>query len=228
MPAAVERCRRLLDLDADPVAVDAALGTDADLAPLVAARPGLRVPGTVDGAEQAVRAVVGQQVSLAAARTTLGRLTAAYGPELDPALQGVEPGVTRVFPDPATLARLDPRDPDCLPMPATRRRAVVLLAQALADGTLRLDRGQDRQEARVQLLAIPGIGEWTAGYVTMRALGDPDVFLEGDLVVRRALGRLRGIPEPTSAEAADHARRWRPWRSYAMSHLWATMAPTKE
>ncbi|MFG1928176.1 AlkA N-terminal domain-containing protein [Cryptosporangium sp. NPDC048952] len=205
---AVHRCRRLLDLDADPVAVDMALAADPVLEPLVAARPGLRVPGAVDGAELAVRAVLGQQVSVAAARTVAGRLAEAYG---DPA----EPEGPRVFPSADVLAELTP---DELPMPASRARSLIALCTALASGELVLDSGTDPAEALAVLQEIPGIGPWTAGYIALRATGAPDVFLPGDLGVRRAAARL-GLPDAPRA-LDERASRWRPWRSYAVLHLW--------
>jgi AraC family transcriptional regulator, regulatory protein of adaptative response / DNA-3-methyladenine glycosylase II len=209
--AAVERCRRLLDLDADPGAVAEHLGADPLIGPLVRAAPGLRVPGTVDGAELAVRAVLGQQVSVPAARTGAGRLVAEHGE----ALARPRGAVTALFPAPATLAALDPAR---LAMPRARAEALVGLCRALAGGELRLDADADRVEARRRLLALPGIGPWTAGYVAMRALGDPDVFLVEDLGVRHALRHLGGPDDPRAARALAAA--WAPWRSYASQHLW--------
>lgn len=208
--AAVERVRRLLDADCDPMAVDDALAADGRLAPLVAAAPGLRVPGHVDGAEVAVRAVLGQQVSVAAARTQAARLAAAYGKPL--AVSQIEQ-ITHLFPTPDTLAGLDPAT---LPMPASRGRALVALAAALADGEVVLDRGEARAEVRRRLLALRGIGPWTADYIALRALGDPDVFLPGDLVIRQALAEL-GV---AAGAVEETAAGWRPWRSYALMHLW--------
>ena len=208
---AIARVRRLLDLDADPDAVAAVLGRDPLLGPLVAAMPGLRVPGTVDGAELAVRAVLGQQVSVAAARTASGRLTEACGERVAQS-QG---GVVALFPSAATLAELDPGR---LPMPRSRASALVGLCEALASGGLRLDPPADRGQALATLAALPGIGPWTAGYVAMRALGDPDVFLVEDLGVRHGLGRVGG---PTDQrEARELAMAWAPWRSYASQYLW--------
>jgi AraC family transcriptional regulator of adaptative response / DNA-3-methyladenine glycosylase II len=212
---AVQRCRRLLDLDADPGAVAEHLGVDALVGPLVRAAPGLRVPGTVDGAELAVRAVLGQQVSVPAARTGAGRLVAEHGQ----ALARPRGAVTALFPAPAALAALDPAR---LPMPRARAEALVALCRALADGELRLDAGADRVEARRALMALPGIGPWTAGYVAMRALGDPDVFLAEDLGVRHALRRLGGPDDPRRAAAVAAA--WAPWRSYATQQLWQAPA----
>ncbi len=207
--AAVERVRRLLDADCDPVAVSDAFVGDPVLGPLRRRHPGLRVPGHVDGHELAVRAVIGQQVSVAAARTVGGRLVATHGRRVEAGVAGL----THLFPDAETLAVVDPGD---LPMPRARGRALVALATALADGTLALDRGADRDDVRETLLALPGIGPWTADYVAMRGLGDPDVFLPTDLGTRAVLARLGQDP----AEAAAIADRWRPWRSYALLHLW--------
>ncbi|HET7735380.1 MAG TPA: AlkA N-terminal domain-containing protein [Nocardioidaceae bacterium] len=209
--SAVERCRRLIDADCDPVAVDEELGADPVLAPLVRRRPGLRVPGHVDGDELAVRAVLGQQVTVKAARTAAGILTARHGDEV---ATGVE-GVTHLFPTAVALAGVDPEE---LPMPRARGRALTQLCQALADGELALDRSADRAEVRTALLAQPGIGPWTAGYVAMRALGDPDVFLPTDVGVRHALERI-GEVDPES---------WRPWRSYALLHLWTSLSTRME
>jgi AraC family transcriptional regulator, regulatory protein of adaptative response / DNA-3-methyladenine glycosylase II len=209
--AAVARVRRLLDLDVDPTAVASVLGRDRLLGPLVAAAPGLRVPGAVDGAELAVRAVLGQQVSVAAARTAAGRLVESYGERVKPA----RGGVVALFPSAERLAALDPAS---LPMPRARAHALVGLCRALAEGDLRLDPGADRDEARLALLALPGIGPWTAGYVAMRALGDSDVFLVEDLGVRHGLTRLGGPSDQREARALAQA--WAPWRSYASQYLW--------
>lgn len=210
--AAVERVRRMLDADCDPVAVAEAFAGDPVIGPLVRRTPGLRVPGHVDGHEVAVRAVLGQQVSVAGARTVAARLTQAHGRAVAGAA-AVDPGLTHLFPDAATLAALDP---DRLPMPRARGRALVGLCAALADGSIALDRGADRDDVRRALLALPGIGPWTADYIAMRALGHPDVFLPTDVGIRDALTRLGQDP----ARAADLAERWRPWRSYAQLHLW--------
>jgi AraC family transcriptional regulator, regulatory protein of adaptative response / DNA-3-methyladenine glycosylase II len=211
--------RRLLDLDADPLVVAEHLGSDALLGPLVRAAPGLRVPGSVDGAELAVRAVLGQQISVAAARTGAGRLVAEHGEAL-PHPRGA---VTSLFPATAVLAALDAAR---LPMPRARAVALIGLCRALADGDLRLDPGADRAEARRRLLALRGVGPWTAGYVAMRALGDPDVFLAEDLGVRHALRRLGGPDDLRAARALAVA--WAPWRSYASQHLWqAPSVPPK-
>jgi len=223
LATAVERARRLLDLDADPAAVAEHLGGDPMLAAAVAAVPGRRIPGSVDGAEIALRAVLGQQVSVVAGRRLATVLTKAWGRDLpgrtDPApasAGGREEGPARLFPTPAAIAELDPA---ALGMPAARGRALVTLARALAGGGVRIDSGADRDEVQRQLLALPGIGPWTAAYIALRGLGDPDAFLPSDLGVRRALAR-RGVPSGP-ADAARMAERWRPWRGYALMYLWA-------
>lgn len=212
--AAVERVRRLLDADCDPVAVDDHLAEDPVLGPLVRSTPGLRVPGQVDGNETAVRTVIGQQVSVTGARTVGGRIVAEHGRPIETTISGL----THLFPDAATLAGVDP---ETLPMPRARGRALVALASALATGDIALDRGPDRDDVRRLLLELPGIGPWTADYVAMRALGHPDVFLPTDLAVRKVLTELRG--DPPRGPVADEA--WRPWRSYALMHLWNTLMP---
>ncbi len=210
---AISRCRRLLDLDADPVAVDGLLGTDPVLAPLVARNPGRRVPRTVDAAEFAVRAVLGQQVSTAAARTHAARLVRDCGdPVDDPA-----GGLTHLFPEPDTLAALDP---ERLALPRTRRTTLTTLAAELAAGRIVLGAGSDWGAARERLAALPGIGPWTVETVAMRALGDPDAFLPTDLGLRRA-ARASGLPG-TPAALTARAEAWRPWRAYAVQYLWAT------
>ena len=214
LPAAVERCRRLLDLDADPVAVDTFLAADPLLEPLVHKHPGLRVPGHVDGFEVLVRAVVGQQVSVAGARTVLGRIVRELG---DP-LPAPDRGIVTRFPAADVLAAASE---DALPMPASRAATVRRAAEAVATGELAVDPGVDREDLRARLVAIPGIGPWTADYVALRALGDPDVFLPTDLGVRRALEALGGPGDARSAE--QRAEAWRPWRSYALTHLWTTL-----
>ncbi|MDN4490363.1 AlkA N-terminal domain-containing protein [Demequina sp. SYSU T00068] len=220
LAAAVARVRRLLDLDADPVAVDDALGSDPLLAPLVAAAPGLRVPGAVDGFEMAVRAIVGQQVSVAGARRTLGRLVEAYGGGLSvPAgsHEGAPGGLsvpTGMFPGPEALVDVDPGSGL---LPAARWRAISSVAQAMLDGDLDLGPGADRDAARATLLGIRGIGPWTVEYLAMRALGDPDAFPATDLVLAKAAGL-------TPRELDSRAEAWRPWRAYAALHLWTAVS----
>ena len=213
LTAAVQRCRRLFDLDADPVAVREVLGADPLLAPVVQRRPGLRVARCVDPEELAVRAVLGQQISVAAARTLATRLTARFGKPLT-APNG---GLTHLFPTSSALAQATEDD---LPMPRSRARALVGIARALADGEVRLDSGVDRGRACDQLLRLPGIGPWTASYIAMRALADPDAFPVTDLGLRTAAARI-GIDDLETA-----ARRWRPWRSYAATYLWSTLEGT--
>ncbi len=208
---AMERTRRLLDADCDPVAVEAELSEDPVLVGLVTDRPGLRVPGHLDGAELAIQTVLGQQVSLASARTAGARLVEEHGEALE--LEG-DHEVTRLFPTAATMANVDPAS---LRMPRSRARALTGLAAALDGGEVRLDRSTDRAETRAALLALPGIGPWTADYVTMRGLGDPDVFLPTDVGVRNAAARL-GIDDVTG-----RSETWRPWRSYALMRLWSVV-----
>jgi AraC family transcriptional regulator of adaptative response / DNA-3-methyladenine glycosylase II len=213
LPVAISRCRRMLDLDADPVAVDDQLRTDPLLAPLVDKAPGRRVPRTVDEAEFAVRAVLGQQVSTAAARTHAARLVTAHGEPVD----DPEGGLTHLFPSAAALAALAP---ESLAMPSTRRATFTTLVRQLADGTLHLGVESDWAEARARLLALPGFGPWTVDVIAMRALGDPDAFLPTDLGIRRAAQEL-GLPS-TPAALTARAAAWRPWRAYAVQYLWAT------
>ncbi len=212
---AVARVRRLLDLDADPVAVDGALGADPALAPRVAAVPGIRVPGTVDGFETAVRAVLGQQVSLAAGVTATARLAAVLGERLPAPLTAGGPDL--LFPTPAAVAE---HGADVLTGPARRTATLLGLAAAVADGSLPLDPGRDAADLRAALLALPGVGPWTAGYVAMRVVGDPDELLATDLAVRRGAAAL-GLPSDVDGLVA-RAETWRPWRSYAAAHLWRT------
>ena len=215
--AAVERCRRLLDLDADPAAVGDLLESDPVLGTTARERPGLRVPGHVDGLEVAVRAVVGQQISVAGARTVLARVVATYGTALELGAGARPDGLGSTFPDAATLAALDP---ETLPMPRSRGRALVALCTAIAAGDIPLDRSLPRSEVRRRLLEVPGVGPWTADYILLRALGDPDVFLPTDVGVRHGLSHI-GV---NVAAAESLSRAWRPWRSYALMHLWAVAA----
>ncbi|MFJ9031370.1 AlkA N-terminal domain-containing protein [Streptomyces sp. NPDC102274] len=210
---AISSCRRMLDLDADPVAVDEQLRADPLLTPLVDKAPGRRVPRTVDAAEFAVRAVLGQQVSTAAARTHAARLVTAHGVPVD----DPEGGLTHLFPAPEALAALDP---EALALPRSRRTTLTTLVAALADGSLRLGPDSDWDRAREQLIALPGFGPWTVEVIAMRALGDPDAFLPTDLGMRRAAAGL-GLPS-TPAALTARAAAWRPWRAYAVQYLWAT------
>ncbi|MEW2357879.1 AlkA N-terminal domain-containing protein [Spirillospora sp. NPDC029432] len=210
---AISRCRRMLDLDADPVAVDDLLRTDPVLAPLVDKAPGRRVPRTADPAEFAVRAVLGQQVSTAAARTHAARLVTAHGEQItDPA-----GGLTHLFPSPQALAELDPVT---LAFPQARRTTLTTLVATLAAGEIDLGAGSDWDEARARLGALPGIGPWTVETIAMRALGDPDAFTPTDLGIRAAARDL-GLPA-TPVALTQRAAAWRPWRAYAVQYLWAT------
>ncbi len=214
LTAAVARCRRLLDLDADPVSVAEQLGQDGVLGDLVRERPGLRVPGCVDGFELAVRAVIGQQISVVGARTVAAELVERFGEPLpDPV-----GAVTHRFPSSVALAQADPAP---LPMPRTRAQALCELARRTLAGDVGLDAGAERAEAEASLLEVPGIGPWTASYIAMRALGDPDAYPIGDAGLRRALER-RGHEAGRVAEGRL-AEAWRPWRSYAVIHLWRNL-----
>lgn len=221
LTSAMERCRRLLDLDTDPDAVDEHLARDPVLAPLVVSARGVRLPGTVDPAELAVRAVLGQQVSTAAAATQTGRLVARLGAPLSAAML-TEEGPTHLFPTAETIATA--ADDELPGMPASRRRTLRALAGVLHDGDLDLRPGACWKKAREGLLALPGIGSWTAEMVALRGLGDPDAFPATDLGVRRA-ARAAGLPDDPRC-LAERAQTWRPWRSYATSLLWtSTIAP---
>jgi AraC family transcriptional regulator of adaptative response / DNA-3-methyladenine glycosylase II len=200
LPDTVARCRRMLDADADPVAVDATLAEDPHLAPMIAARPGLRVPGAADGFELLVGTILAQQVSVASAHTFARRLVEAYGKPLD----SPDGALTSRFP---TADALADASYDGIGLTRGRIKTLRAAAAAHAAGELPLDPSADREETRARLLALPGIGPWTADYVAMRALGDPDAFPGTDLVLRRKAADL--TPD-----------RWRPWRSYAAMHLW--------
>lgn len=214
LAVAVQRIRRLLDLDSDPVAVDAALGSHATFAGLVRRTPGRRAPASVDPFETAVRAVIGQQVSVAGARTVAGRIVESVG---RPVALDDHADLTRRFPRPEELA-IAPDD--AFAMPTSRRETIRRLSEAVIDGTVELHVGADPERTREGLLAVRGIGPWTADYVVMRGLGHPDRFLGTDLGVRHALDRL-GV-------GADRSSDWAPWRSYAVHHLWASLDTSGE
>ena len=205
-----ERTRRTLDLDADPVAIDETLSMDPQLASGIALTPGIRVPGTFDGFELVVRAIFGQQVSVAGARTSLGRLVAQAGTPLE----RPDGGITHVFPTPEQVAELPP---EAFGMPRARAETIRRVA-ALAAGGLDLSGHASREETLGALGEIPGIGPWTLEYVAMRALRDHDAFMIGDLGVRKGFEAL-GLPS-TPKEILGRAERWRPWRAYAVMHLW--------
>jgi AraC family transcriptional regulator, regulatory protein of adaptative response / DNA-3-methyladenine glycosylase II len=204
--------RDLLALDVPAGEADVVLARDPALAPLVAAAPGVRVPGTPDGAELAIRAVLGQQISVAAARTAAAGLAAGLGRPL-PEPAGT---LTHAFPSPAVLA--DAPD-ELLRMPRSRQRTVRILATELAAGDLDVRRGAEPVGLRAALLALPGIGPWTAEYVAMRAAGDPDAFPASDLGLLWSASAL-GLPSDPRGLAA-HAERWRPFRSFGAQRLWA-------
>ncbi|WP_432560079.1 AlkA N-terminal domain-containing protein [Granulicoccus sp. GXG6511] len=206
---AIARCRALLDLDADPEAIGAVLGADPALGRPWRDAPGRRVPRSVDAGEFALRAVLGQQISVARAANLTARLVTELGdPIVDP-----RGGLSRLFPSFERLADLNPAE---LPMPRARGRAFVGLAQHLADGSLDLSPGCDRDRARARLAELPGIGPWTVEVIALRGLGDPDAFPGSDLGVRKGLEHL-GL-DPSAAE------QWRPWRAYAVQYLWASDA----
>ena len=209
LTAAIARCRWLLDLDADPEAVDGVLGADRGLRRLVMRSPGRRVPRCVDGAELAVRAVLGQQVSTAAARTATGAIVSRLGERV----VDRRGGLTHLFPTPDALADA------AVAMPAARARTFAAVVDALASGRLALGPGTDRDDAIAFLSRLPGVGPWTSQVIAMRALGDPDAFLPSDLGVRRA-ARTLGLPDAPAALTA-RAVPWRPWRAYAVQYLWS-------
>jgi AraC family transcriptional regulator, regulatory protein of adaptative response / DNA-3-methyladenine glycosylase II len=214
LTTAIARCRRLLDLDADPEATIEVLRSDSVLGPVVAKAPGQRIPRTVDEVELAIRAVLSQQVSIKAARTHAGRLVTVYGH----ALHDAEGALTHTFPSVEQLADVDPAH---LAVPTARRHTLTALLTGLANGSVVLDAGCDWDSARRQLLAVPGIGPWTAEVIAMRGLGDPDAFPASDLGLRLAAEQL-GLPTDYRALAA-RSRPWRPWRSYVTQHLWTTL-----
>jgi AraC family transcriptional regulator of adaptative response / DNA-3-methyladenine glycosylase II len=214
LATAVARCRRLLDLDADPLAITEALGRDEVIGRLVRARPGLRVAGCVDGDELALRAVLGQHVSRGAAQRRTARLVETFGTPLEQPLGTV----THLFPAAAVLAEADPKALGGL---GPGRDTLQTLAGRLANSEIRVDPGSDPTEALTRLLAIPGIGRWTAGYVAMRGFHDPDAFPHGDAGLRRALKAL-GRPDDRRSLAVQQ-QRWRPWRAYAALQLWTSL-----
>lgn len=214
----VARVRRVFDLEAEPRAIAAHLARDPLLAALVAARPGLRVPGGWDGFELAVRAILGQQVSVAGARTLAARLVAQHGEPLADA--SADGDLTHAFPTPARLADADPSS---LGVPRSRGEALRALARAARDDARLFGTAQSLEDAVARLRALPGVGEWTAQYVALRALREPDAFPADDLGLQRALAGEDGR-RPAARELASRAEPWRPWRAYAAQHLWTSDA----
>jgi AraC family transcriptional regulator of adaptative response / DNA-3-methyladenine glycosylase II len=216
LPTIIARVRRVFDLAADPDTIGAHLSQDPVLAPLVKARPGLRVPGAWDGFELAVRAIFGQQITVPAATKLLGKLVQAHGVLLPEEMRGID-GLTHVFPSPARLAGVDLG----LGMPRARAQAVTSLATALAADPAIFSPGASLEAAIAKLRALPGIGEWTAQYIAMRELREPDAFPAADIGLMRAMAGAAGR-RPTPSELLTLAERWRPWRAYAALHLWAS------
>ena len=217
----VERVRRMLDLDADTLAIAAHLSKqDKSLAPLLKKRPGMRVPAAWDPFELAVRAILGQQVSVAAATTLAGRLTERFG---TPHPVGERHGVPRLFPSASTLANAGEDGLAKLGMPGARARGLAAFARAVAEGELDLTPNKDLESAIEAMCAIEGIGPWTAHYVALRGLGEPDAFPASDLGLRKALAP-KGAKPLSEAELLERAERWRPWRGYAAIHLWSSLA----
>jgi AraC family transcriptional regulator of adaptative response / DNA-3-methyladenine glycosylase II len=207
----VQHARRAFDLDADPATIDAALARDPKLARSVRRIPGMRVPGSFDGFELVLRAIFGQQVSVSGARTSLGKLATIYGTPIDPPIGTI----THVFPTPTQVAELPP---DAFRMPRARAEAIRRVAALVAEGTLDLSGNSPGEDTLHVLGEVRGIGPWTLAYVAMRALRDPDAFIAGDLGVRKGFEAL-GLPA-TPKELLHRAERWRPWRAYAVMHLW--------
>jgi AraC family transcriptional regulator, regulatory protein of adaptative response / DNA-3-methyladenine glycosylase II len=207
----VASARRLFDLDAEAGAIDAALSADPVLRPLIERAPGVRVPGAADGFEMVVRAIVGQQVSVAGARTTLGRIVSRIGERIGSAVGSV----THLFPTPERLAEAGVEE---LGLPAARAEAIRMLSGMVIDGELDLSGASDPETALKALVTIRGVGPWTAAYVAMRALHDTDAFPATDLGIRHGFAEM-GLADD-AASIIDHAERWRPWRAYAAMHLW--------
>jgi AraC family transcriptional regulator of adaptative response / DNA-3-methyladenine glycosylase II len=216
LPAIIARVRRVFDLAADPDMIGEHLSLDPVLAPLVSARPGLRVPGAWDGFELAVRAIFGQQITVPAATKLLGRLVEAHGALLPAAMRDVD-GLSHLFPSPAALAGVDLA---LLGMPKARAMAVNSLAQAISADPAIFSRGASLEETIAKLRSLPGIGEWTAQYIAMRELREPDAFPAADIGLMRAMAAADGR-RPSPAQLLARAERWRPWRAYAALHLWA-------
>lgn len=213
LPALQMRLRRLFDLDASPLVIDSQLSDNPRLRPMVERTPGLRVPGTVDGFELALRAIVGQQVSVKSATTVFGRFVERFGKPV----QTPFPGLDRLAPTAEDIAAVDVSELIALGLTGKRAATVLHLAQTIASGQLVLDPSADAEQTRAQLLALPGIGPWTTEYIAMRALGDPDAFPAADL----ALLKIMGTDKPKILQAEAEA--WRPWRAYAAIHVWHSL-----
>jgi AraC family transcriptional regulator of adaptative response / DNA-3-methyladenine glycosylase II len=207
LPAVLSRAKHLFDLACRPEEIAAVLGA------LAAPRPGLRLPGAVDGFEVAVRAILGQQITVKAASTLAGRFVEAYGE----AIETPHAALSRLFPQPATIAALDASDIASRGIIAARARAIVALAQAMATGSLRLDPAADVEATIAALETLPGVGPWTAQYIAMRALAWPDAFPHPDVAV------LKAMKHPSKAKALEASAQWRPWRAYAVLHLWKSL-----
>ncbi len=212
----ISRLRRVFDLTADPVAIDTHLANDPRLTSLIAARPGLRVPGAWDGFELGIRAILGQQISVGAATTLSGKLVSLYGEPLDASLK--TEGLSHVFPSTKRLASADLRS---LGMPGTRARALSALSEAVLKNPDMFSASQTPDVTRERLKALPGIGDWTSQYILMRALCEPDAFPAADIGLMRAMATTKG-QRPTPAKLLERAEIWRPWRAYAALHLWAS------
>ena len=222
LPRILARVRGVFDLSADPVGIGEVLSRDPDLAPMIAARPGLRVPGAWDGFELAVRAILGQQITVVAARKLAGDLVAAHGEPLAATWSesGAEPGLTHTFPSAARLAQADLSG---MKMPGARIRCLSAMAQSIADDPNLLSPNASLDDMVKRLRALPGIGEWTAQYIAMRQLREPDAFPAADVALMRALTDADGV-RPTAEQLLARAEAWRPWRAYAALHLWASLA----
>jgi AraC family transcriptional regulator, regulatory protein of adaptative response / DNA-3-methyladenine glycosylase II len=220
LPAIIARIRRLFDLAADPLMIGSHLAEDPILAPLVAERPGMRVPGAWDGFELAVRAILGQQITVPAATRLLGKLVSAYGARFDddrPEVAGLT-GLTHLFPRPEGLA---PFDLSTLGMPRARAAALTALAAAVADDPQIFALHRSLEDASERLRSLSGVGEWTAQYIAMRELREPDAFPAADIGLLRAMADEQGR-RPTPHQLLARSENWRPWRAYAALHLWAS------
>jgi AraC family transcriptional regulator of adaptative response / DNA-3-methyladenine glycosylase II len=219
LPNVIARLRRLFDLAADPQSIGKHLAQDRLLARMIAARPGLRVPGAWDPFELCVRAILGQQITVVAAVQLAGKMVSRFARPLSPALGNVVDGITHVFPEPELLAKADIAS---LGMPRARALALNTMAQRFAANPHILQGGESLEEAVRTLRALPGIGEWTAQYIAMRELREPDAFPAADVGLMRAIENMTGR-RPNATELLRMAERWRPWRSYAAAHLWASL-----